>query len=112
MPVTITEPAANLIKKTLTESGLELATTAVALANVDGQLGIAFLSDFTDYQEFFGLKVVVEQIEEDIVLDYYEVSDGREGLIYLGAEERGDYTPPPKKSSCEGCGCGKNSCSS
>ena len=110
MPVTVTETAANLLKITMVESGLDPNQTAVAFANIEGSLGIAFLSEFTNADEVHGLKVIVENIDEDVVLDHYEMSDGRKGLIYLGADEMA--VPPPRKpSSCGGgCGCGKRSC--
>lgn len=94
MPISVTEPAANLLKKTLLESGLNPETHAVDFANLEGNLAMAFIDDFGPYKEFFGLKVVALGINEDIVVDYYSVSDGREGIIYLGKEEYANYIDP------------------
>jgi methylmalonyl-CoA mutase N-terminal domain/subunit len=55
-----------------------------------GSISFSFVQEYDQFETIDGLRVVKDDITEEIWIDIYECSDGRKGLIFLGKDEYGN----------------------
>lgn len=88
MPVSFTEPAANVVLKTLREEKLP-EDFGIHMSVTEEGLSMTFTNDKRSCVNYFGLRVSYDPgIEEDIIVDVW-THNGKSGLIFLGREEYG-----------------------
>lgn len=80
----ITESAANVILKVMSNNGLDSKEFLLNFETLDnGALGFTFSKDDgSESREFYGLRVSVGQSIGDITVDVSEI-DGRHGITFL-----------------------------
>jgi hypothetical protein len=93
MAIIVREEAAKLILGVMQRENLDPTVDALMVDVKMGAIGVMFTREYNAVTDFFGLKVVSDPIVVDeVVIDYYTISDGRKGLIFL---EKDEVCPSP-----------------
>jgi hypothetical protein len=81
--------AAALILKMFEREGLDPGTDALFIDISMGAVGAGFTREYRSIEIQHGLRVVTDpRTIDNVVVDTYSISDGRNGLIFLEQGER------------------------
>ncbi len=118
---TLTDVAARQIQQAASASGAqEMALRVAATRDTAGgvQYGMGF-DDPTDSDmklDLQGVAVVIaeeyQQVLDDVVLDYVELTPGAFHFIFMNAREFAGGTAPASSGGCSSGGCGGGGCGS